>query len=396
MIDLLADTGRSASVTPGAGLRIGYLTEWPPYAETGVLRKVIGQVRAWRELGAAVEIFSVSARRDERPALSFEDFGMVLGAIPQQRLDKYPFARLGYVNKILSVAPLVRALRGFRPDVIYYRQNGPWYPGLAKVLAIAPTVLEVNTNEDVEHKLWSAFLGRFHKATQARAHDRMAGFVCVTGEIASKYRWRRKPVAVIGNSFWDEVKEPAPTGNSAPAFVFAGSQMGVSANWHGVDKVFALAAAMPDSTFHIVGMTRDDFPQAPGGSNVRFHGNLRAADLAAVLAVSDVGLGTLALHRKSMEEACPLKVREYLMNRLPVVAGYREVQDELRTAPYVLDIGNRPDNVESNIERIGAFAAAWTNRRVTADLSFLSTKTIEGRRIAFLAGIAGVGARARG
>jgi hypothetical protein len=369
-------------------MRIAYLTEWQPYAETGVLRKLIGQVRAWRELGATAEIFSVSTRRKEPPALSFEEYGAVYGAVSQRHLDKYPFLRLGYVNKILSVAPLARALRRFRPDIVYYRQNGPWYPGVSVLLRQVPSVMEINTNEHAENKLWGRSMDLVYRATQARIWRNVRGFVCVTGEIADDFRPQGKPVAVVGNSFWGEVRSPAPTGNSEPAFVFVGSCMDVLDNWHGVDKVFPLAAAMPASPFHIVGMTRGDFGDAAIPSNVRFHGELRGAELSVILASSDIGLGTLALHRKNMQEACPLKVREYLMNRLPIVAGYRETETELRTAPYVLNIGNDPDNVANNIERIKSFAAAWTNRRVADDLSFLSMEAIESRRLEFLAEMA--------
>jgi len=76
------------------------------------------------------------------------------------------------------------------------------------------------------------------------------------------------------------------------------------------------------------------------------------------------------------------------MHGLPVVIGYRESQPELNDAPYVLPIGNSEDNVASNIERIAAFAREWTNKRVTADLGFLTAAAIEARRLDFLADIA--------
>lgn len=369
-------------------LRIAYLTEWSPYAETGVLRKLIGQVAAWRRLGCEAQLFTLAARREQPTALDFAEHGVAIGALHQRMLDRWPRARLGLVNKIVTVPLMRRAIKAYRPDVIYYRQNGPWYPGIGTLLQLAPAVMEINTNERVETELWGAAVGKVYRATQARVWRQINGFVCVTGEIADDFRGLGKPVSVLGNSFWDDVKDAVPSGNAAPALVFVGTKTDTAASWHGVDKIFPLADRMPAAVFHVVGMTRDDFAGQPVPPNVRFHGELRGGDLARVLAVSDVGLGTLALHRKSMEEACPLKVREYLMNRLPVVIGYRETQDELRTAPYVLDIGNGPNNVSDNIERIRAFAEAWTNRRITSDLSFLSMDTIERRRITFLAAFA--------
>lgn len=37
-----------------------------------------------------------------------------------------------------------------------------------------------------------------------------------------------------------------------------------------------------------------------------------------------VCIGTLALHRKNMTEASPLKTREYLAHGFPVIIGYKD------------------------------------------------------------------------
>ena len=84
-----------------------------------------------------------------------------------------------------------------------------------------------------------------------------------------------------------------------------------------------------------------------------------------------------------MNEACALKVRQYLMHRIPTILGYLEAQEELRSAPYVLNIGNYPDNVSNNIEKIKEFSLFWQNKRIKDYLSFLTKNQIETKRIEF-------------
>jgi hypothetical protein len=371
-------------------MRIAYLTEWSPYAESGVLRKMIGQISAWRAAGHAAEIFTVVPLQDRPTAPGFAEHGRVIGSFGQDQLDRHPRARLGFLNKIVAAGKLRRALAAYKPDLIYYRQNGPWYPGLGRILRKWPSVAEINTYEGAENALWGGLFNRFQHATRGRVLRSVDGLVCMTQEIADHEAWTGKPIAVIGNAFWGEPVTTPPTGNAQPEFVFTGSPMTLdqSANWHGVDKVFPLAAAVPESRFHVAGMEAKDFAGQPIPPNISFHGMLDAPALSALYARCDIGFGTLAFHRKAMTEGCPLKVRDYLMHGLAVVIGYRESQAELNDVPYVLTIGCTEDNVTSNLDRIAAFAREWTNRRVTADLGFLTAKAIEAKRLDFLARIA--------
>lgn len=371
-------------------MRIAYLTEWPPYVESGVLRKMLGQIDAWRAAGHAAEIFTLVPLQDRATAPGFAERGRVVGSFTQAQLERHPRARLGFLNKIVSAGKLRAALAAFKPDVLYYRQNGPWYPGLGGILRRWPSVAEINTYEGAENALWGGTFRRFQEATRRRVLGSVAGMVCMTQEIADHEAWSGKPHAVIGNAFWGEPVDVPPTTHAYPHFVFTGSPMTLdqSANWHGVDKLAQLAAIEPRSQFHIAGMEAQDFPELAQRGNVTFHGMLDAASLSALYARCDVGIGTLALHRKAMEEACPLKVRDYLMHRLPVIIGYHEAQPELNDVPYVLQIGNHDRNVLDNLMAILVFGRKWAGKRVKADLGFLTSHAIEARRLDFLAQIA--------
>jgi hypothetical protein len=363
-------------------MRIAYFTEWSPYEQSGVLKKLVGQVRAWRELGHEATLFTIGPCRDTPTAGDFAEFGETFGAIGQSSLDRYRFARLGFANKLASVPPVVRRLREYCPDILYYRAQGLWYPGLGTVLGIAPAVLEVNTIEAAEAPRWGKLFALWHGLTGTRTFRLADAMVCVTDEIAQAYAHFGKPMAVIANSLDQTGPSLPPTANARPSFVFVGSATVGAGSWHGIDKIVELARALPDCDFNVVGMRAEDLGVEPP-ANLRFQGTLHGDALTQVYRRSDVAISTLALHRLGMKEACPLKTREYLMHGLPVILGYHEAEPGLRGVDYVLDIGNSEDNVATSIGAIRAFAEKWCGRRVDADLEFLSSRFKAQQRIQF-------------
>lgn len=369
-------------MTSSRPLRIAYFTEWSPYEQSGVLKKLIGQIRSWRELGHEATLFTIGPRHDTPTAGDFAQFGETFGALHQSSLDKYPFARLGFVNKLASVRLAAKRLREYRPDIIYYRAQGFWYPGLASILRIAPTVLEVNTIEAAEAPHWGKLYAFWHRLTGTRTFRLVDAMVCVTDEIARTYAGFGKPSAVIANSLDQGGARLAPAANEKPAFVFVGSATVGSGGWHGIDKLVDLAGALPDHRFNVVGMRAEDLGITPP-SNLHFHGTLHGEALTDVYRRSDIAISTLALHRLGMAEACPLKTREYLMNGLPVIVGYTEAEQGLHGVDYVLDIGNREDNVATSTAAIRDFAERWHGRRVDADLTFLTSRSKAQERIDF-------------
>lgn len=366
-------------------MRIAYVTEWDPYAPSGVLQKIIAQVRTWKRLGHDAEVFSLSTTGDRPAACGFEDHGRVIARFSKRLLSRFPLARLGFFNKVLSAPELARAVSDYRPDLIYYRQQGPWYPGVGAVLAHAPVVMELNANA-AEARCWGRINSAFRAATQARLWSNVDGFVSVSHEIADEIRPLDKPVSVVPNAMsgppWRDVP---PSRNKRPAFVFVGSPLSPHGDWHGIDKILRLARLLEDCHFHIVGLQADGTSRDAVPSNVQFHGPKFGSDLAAIYRASDVGIGTLALHRRGIETTSALKPLEYLMFGLPVVFGYRETDARLNAAEYALTIGNYDRNIEDNAQAIRQFANAWLGRRVVADLSYLSSETIEHSRLAFFA-----------
>jgi hypothetical protein len=98
--------------------------------------------------------------------------------------------------------------------------------------------------------------------------------------------------------------------------------------WHGLDKVVAAAKrSSRDFILHVVGAIddKDLLSEAQSCPKIQLHGMLTPGQLTALELRCDIGLGSFALERKGMKEACPLKVRNYLSEGLSVYAGHPDI-----------------------------------------------------------------------
>ena len=156
--------------------------------------------------------------------------------------------------------------------------------------------------------------------------------------------------------------------------------------WQGVDKIIELAEARPSWSFDLVGVE-----DAQRAANVTCHGFLARDGYAQLLERADVALGTLALHRKQMNEASPLKVRRYLEFGLPLILGYTDT-DLVGLDPWwLLTLPNVETNVRDSLAEIDRFVTAVAGRRVPrADVEpLISAAAKETRRLAFFESVAG-------
>ena len=250
----------------------------------------------------------------------------------------------------------------------------------------APLIAEVNTDDLAENALGSRPRALYNRLTRGLILRRVAALVFVTSELAERPAFQRASVrhAVITNGV-DLADYPVldpPTGGP-PRLVFVGTG---DVAWHGVDKVGRLAALRPDWQFDIVGVAR---PAAFDVPNVTWHPSLDRPRLLEVMARADVGIGTLALHRKDLDEGSPLKVREYLAVGLPVLYGYHDPDaDDL--GPYVLRIDNTETSIDDAIDRIDAFVCGARGMRVPrASVAHIDAAVKEGQRLALFADVAG-------
>ena len=221
----------------------------------------------------------------------------------------------------------------------------------------------------------------YHRLTRGRILGGASGFVAVTEEIARSVASYHKPALVLGNGIELAAVRPLPpaSGGRASAVLIAAKP---DEAWHGLDKLLALARVLPDVDVHVIGQLTAALEAVP--PNVTLYGFLGQERYRALLAEVDVGIAPLALHRKHMDEACPLKTREYLALGMPVVAGYRD--PDVRDVPHLLELPNREDNVAQHVAAIDAFIARWHGKRVERSaVAQLDSGIKEQARLQFLA-----------
>lgn len=100
--------------------------------------------------------------------------------------------------------------------------------------------------------------------------------------------------------------------------------------WHGLDLLLNdLKKTQENFKLHIVGsVSENDIRLINFDSRVILHGQLNEQHINKIMQKSWIGLGSFALYRKEMHEACTLKVREYLRSGLPVYSGHHDMFEE--------------------------------------------------------------------
>lgn len=347
-------------------LRIAYVARYPLGSPSGVLDKIVGQAAEWQAHGHSVKLFGLS--------------GDGWSAIPPAIANECASTK-GYLGRLWSLPALFRDVASWGPDLIYLRYF-TYQPGLGRVFTAAPVVVEVNANDTAEMALVSRMSHVYNLATRSRVLRKASAFVFVTNELASAPSFRdfAQTRTAIGNGVSlaaIPLRAKTPN-NDRPRFVFLGS---AGCAWHGLDKILRLAAAMPSWQFDIVGGTH--FPSRSLSANVTCHGRLTRDRYWPILAAADVAISTLALHREELNEASPLKTREYLAAGVPTIVAYRDT-DFLHGAPFLLELPNVEDNILPQIGRIDDFVRRMRGVTVSrSSIAHLDWSEKESLRLAF-------------
>ncbi len=329
-------------------MRIAYLAYLPLSTETGVLKKVVGQMSAWRAAGHEAALFALA------PGERFVWPGAADGEV-------HPTWVGGLAGVYAASLRQARHVHAWRPDVIYAR-FGVYLPGWARLARATPMVAEINSDDVAEmRRAWPWPLYVVHRATRTRLLRRMAGFVCVTHELAGRSARFAAPQTVIANGIDLQAFTPGPApANDPPRLVFLGN---LTQRWAGFDQLVTLAKARPTWRIDLIGGITDA-QRAACPAGVRAHGPLGRERFVHLLHRADVAVAPLALHAKGMDEACALKVREYLACGLPTILAFADTDFPPPEPDFLLRLPNTPTNVAEHLPAIDAFVAAWRGRRV--------------------------------
>lgn len=327
---------------------------------TGVLHlSWLPRPRCWPGIAAKLRQMAVTARAAGLPltvaaCTDGEDIGDGVVSLP---------LAAGRLAGVRRAARLEQAIAALDPSAIVLRWPGALDPGLPGLVRRhgGRIVSEHHADEAAELRLLGGPWLRLRAAAESRFSSRLighlAGAVGVTEEIRAEVA-RRSGVQrslVVANGI--AIDSVAATGFRR----FTGSDLELAWScgrfwpWQGLDRlVDGLARSDPGLpvTVHLLG----DVP-APPASHGRVtyvqHGMVAGPAADAVFARAHLALGTLALHRKGLREACPLKVREYLARGLPFITAHDD-PDVPAAAPWAHRLAD--DGSPIAIAEIIAFA----------------------------------------
>ncbi len=353
-------------------MRIAYVSlHWPRTTSSGVGKKILRQMDAWRAMGHDVRFFMHTLRREtDAPLLPGEVFFYH---------GKGLFAEW---DRVRAAHRLVKAARRYGPDIIYLRYGMYVFP-IHRLASIAPLVEEINTNDLAQHRRLGKFYSLYNRLTRGLIVSRTSGLVCLSNELATiphnaKYR---KPTRVIGDGIdLDNIPPlPAPE-NARPRVAFIGSP---DAPWQGVDKLIQLARSFPDISVHVIGYDQiDGYDFVP--ENLHLYGYLNTGEYKKILGTMDCAIASLGLHRISLNESSPLKTRECLAYGLPMVLPYVDTDLRDLEVDFLLKIPNKEDNIQTHGQAIHDFAYRMRGKRVNRSLIASIDQTVkEAERIRF-------------
>lgn len=162
---------------------------------------------------------------------------------------------------------------------------------------------------------------------------RVSGVVGVTDEIR-RYELERAGIDLPSFVYPNGIdlggvryESGSVSGGTKPELIFVAGHF---SHWHGLDLLLdSVEASSADFVLNLVGrLSEADRRRAERDPRIICHGLCSADEVRAITERSHVGLSSFALQRMGMEEACTLKVREYLAVGLPVFSGYTDVFPE--------------------------------------------------------------------
>jgi hypothetical protein len=352
-------------------VRIAYLISWRGGRLTGPFKKMAAQAATWQRLGHQVGLFVTTS-----PAAA-PDWLDLAQAVQVEPAGSSLTAGLGARRRTY------RALAAWSPDVVYLR-HGVYAPGLRRVVRRFPTVIEVNADEVTLARRTSQVKGTWTALTRSLVLAEVKGAVFMSEELATRPgldRYRFGRVVIPNGIDLDSTPQLPATTAPGPRLALLGHP---DSPWHGTDKLVGLARRHPDWQIDVIGPNARDLGTPPP-ANLTLHPELPADQYLPLLALADVGLGTLALHRIGSEENPALKVREYLALGLAAIVGCRD-PDFLEPVDYVLELPNNEANLADHDVEVETFVSSWQGRRVSRDqIGNLDISAKERQRLDFMA-----------
>lgn len=360
-------------------MKIAYVTLHleKKYISGGVGRKIREHLRLWNALGHEARQFLLTPDEMELPGVSIFRFGSRSRWKPARLITRE-------LSRSRQLARLIGAVAEFAPDLIYLRFGFYTFP-LHRLYKIAPVVVEVNSDDITENRQRGLGYHAANLLLRGRIFGPSAGLVVISRELAQRaiFTRFRKTALVLPNGIDLDAVEPLPAPNNPlPRAAFVGVP---GLPWNGEDKLLAFLQGSPDIHLDMIGFNRSDVPEGVDCRNVTFYGMVENSKVRGLLANADVTIGTLALHRKDLEENSALKVREALALGIPTILGYYDTDVSGKGIEGILELPNTEHNVRDHAQAIREFIFAMRGKRVSREAvrPLIDQKIKEERRLAF-------------
>jgi hypothetical protein len=342
--------------------KIAYVLVCYNAVNSGVYKKILDQVTAWKSASYEVQVFVITDKNSNALWHNIDPFAVTL-------IDSNHFVKLFNRVRILRLASRSH------PTIIYLRDSFPmWLPKTS-----IPIVIEVQSLVGQELKLRSNSKYQIFNFLKKKLYSRVSSAVYVTHELMNKNEFQldlQIPKIAIGNGInLSRIEQLSQRTREKPALFFVGSP---NQPWHGIEQLIEFGISNPDIDIHIVG----EFIKAPQ-SNLFFYGNLDRESYKKIATNCVAGVGTLNLALKDMEESSSLKVREYLALGLPVISRCKDT-DLPTSEDYILELPSDSRSLTDFSKEIRAFLEEWSDKRVPRErIQHLDVSCKEKFRIGF-------------
>lgn len=366
-------------------MRIIYFLYLDIQKHGGVAKKVLDAMQVWETNGCTVSLVCLTPTVPQTHAFTNNKNVIIF---KDRRLLGLPMHFFDWIFLSSEKKQILKFLEEFKPDIFHLRYY-PYTPFLSRIAKKYRVVYEINTVEKKEYWLQAKVSYKyklyylFYILTYKGFFKNVKAVISVTKEILEQ---SNIPIGVktlispnsISLSRVNTLPR-IPSNKNVPVLVFIGS---ANMPWHGVDILLEIATKTVGKLFfEIIGMQLDNVPE-----NVRTHGYLSQNEYKQILQSADIGVSSLALFRNEMNEACPLKTREYLAFGFPIIVAYNDTAFGDATPPWVLALPNSHQGILDSVDKIVAFANSQKGRVISKDevRPYIDADIIEAKKVAFM------------
>jgi glycosyltransferase involved in cell wall biosynthesis len=379
-------------------MKILYFLNLDQYATSvGIIQKSFSKKTRWTSKGHEVKLIFFYQEEPEKDLISSYGECILIRRQRQKLMGQFRLMRLlGFWPRHEAI--LFNEITDFCPDIVYHRTFE--ISGFVdRICKNNMTVIEVNGNQI--GNLFAAKKGAIQVfLTRIKAREikqalgtflrRHKGVIFVTYELLELYERQsgdstlsHKSV-VIPNGIDVSTYQARKKDNSREVIklVFIGTP---GAAWHGIDVILAIAKkTVGVLEYHLIGVGFAEPSNLP--TNVKLYGYLSEMDYRKIVADCDIGIGTLGLKTAGINEASPLKVREYVAAGLPIITAYNDTAFKSQNLPeWVLQLPNDSNLILRSLDKIVEFSKKYKDFIVPQSEAefYFSSERLEDKRLSF-------------